>query len=124
MKGKRILLYVRVSTEEQARYGESIADQRQALSEWAKKHGCVVVHEFVDEGFSARKPYKSRPALCALLNAVENREAMPWCLRSLTDGSAISVTTTKSRRYWNDAACFGWQHWRIMKPKQAPAVLK
>lgn len=75
MKGKRILLYVRVSTEEQARYGESIADQRQALSEWAKKHGCVVVHEFVDEGFSARKPYKSRPALCALLNAVENREA-------------------------------------------------
>lgn len=75
MKGKRILLYVRVSTEEQARYGESIADQRQALSEWAKKHGCVVVHEFVDEGFSARKPYKSRPALCALLDAVENREA-------------------------------------------------
>lgn len=75
LKGKRVILYMRVSTEEQARHGESIVDQRQALREWAKKHSCVVAHEFIDEGFSARKPYKSRPALCALLAAVERQEA-------------------------------------------------
>lgn len=75
LKGKRVLLYMRVSTEEQARNGESIIDQRQALLSWAKKNGCVVVQEFADEGFSARKSYKSRPALCALLDAVERQEA-------------------------------------------------
>lgn len=75
LQGKRILTYLRVSTEEQARNGESIADQRQALRKWAEQNGCVIVHEFADEGFSARKPYRSRPALCALLNAVERQEA-------------------------------------------------
>ena len=34
LQGKRILTYLRVSTEEQARNGESIADQRQALRKW------------------------------------------------------------------------------------------
>ena len=62
LQGKRILTYLRVSTEEQARNGESIADQRQALRKWAEQNGCVIVHEFADEGFSARKPYRSRPA--------------------------------------------------------------
>ena len=75
LKGKHVILYMRVSTEEQARHGESIVDQRQALKEWTKKHDCVIAHEFIDEGFSARKPYKSRPALCALLAAVERQEA-------------------------------------------------
>lgn len=75
LHGKRIITYLRVSTEEQARNGESIADQRQALRKWADQNGCVIVHEFADEGFSARKPYRSRPALCALLDAVERQEA-------------------------------------------------
>lgn len=74
MKGKRVLLYVRVSTDEQARHGESVLDQAQALHSWAQKHGCIVAGEYHDEGFSARKSYRSRPALLELLSAVERGE--------------------------------------------------
>ena len=89
LKGKRVLLYARVSTEEQARNGESILDQKQALDAWVKKHGCIVAGCFVDEGFSARKPYKSRPALCALLSAVET-------------GSVDAIVFTKLDRWFRN----------------------
>ena len=75
MQGKRVLLYIRVSTDEQARHGESILDQSQALHAWAQKQGCIIAGEYHDEGFSARKSYKSRPALSDLLASVERREA-------------------------------------------------
>ena len=75
MQGKRVLLYIRVSTDEQARHGESILDQAQALHAWAQRQGCIVAGEYHDEGFSARKSYKSRPALSDLLGAVEQGEA-------------------------------------------------
>lgn len=74
MKGKRVLLYVRVSTDEQARHGESVLDQSQALHKWCEDHGCIIAGEYHDEGFSARKSYKSRPALLELLSAVERGE--------------------------------------------------
>ncbi len=66
--GKRIALYARVSTEEQAKHGESIDDQIFALKQWAEDHQCIVVDQFVDAGFSAHKSYRSRPALRALLD--------------------------------------------------------
>ena len=34
-----IALYCRVSTDEQAKHGESIGDQQQALIRWASEHG-------------------------------------------------------------------------------------
>lgn len=73
--GLRVLLYVRVSTEEQARHGESVQDQMQALAAWAEQHHCHVIGTYTDEGFSARKPYHTRPALRDLLAAVEQRRA-------------------------------------------------
>lgn len=74
--GKRVLLYARVSTDDQAHRGESIADQLQALTAWAKEHKCRVVREpFVDAGYSAHKSYKTRPALCRLLECVQSKEA-------------------------------------------------
>lgn len=75
ISGLNVILYARVSTEEQARFGESIVDQTQALNRWADSHRCHVVHTYTDEGFSARKPYQSRPALRDLLASVERREA-------------------------------------------------
>lgn len=50
----RAALYVRVSTEEQAQEGQSIAAQLKALREYAAGHGLAVAAEFVDEGASAR----------------------------------------------------------------------
>ena len=68
----RAAIYVRVSTEEQARHGYSIVAQLEALRKYSESHHYVVIGEFIDEGISARKSYKKRPALLRLLEAVQN----------------------------------------------------
>lgn len=68
---KRAALYARVSTEEQARHGYSIGAQIENLRAYAKEHSYQIVGEYIDEGISARKPYKKRPALLQLLEAVQ-----------------------------------------------------
>lgn len=68
---KRIFLYVRVSTEEQAVHGLSIEAQTAALEEWAKANGHKVVGIYTDAGISARKPAKKRPELQRLLADVQ-----------------------------------------------------
>lgn len=107
MKGKRILLYVRVSTDEQARHGESILDQAQALHKWAEQHGCIIVGEYHDEGFSARKSYKSRPALSELLSAVERGEAdavvftkLDRWFRNLKDYYKVQEILERHKVFW------------------------
>lgn len=71
---KRAALYIRVSTEEQARHGLSLADQRTALEDYARAHGMVIAGIYEDAGVSARKPYKKRPALLRLLSDIEARK--------------------------------------------------
>ncbi len=63
-------LYIRVSTEEQAQHGLSVEAQTAALREWAKKEKVKVVGEYIDAGFSARKPASTRPELQRMLNDV------------------------------------------------------
>ena len=70
----RVALYIRVSTEEQSRHGLSLEDQRNALIEYAKSHGMQIVEIYEDAGISARKPYKSRPALLRLLDDVKSKK--------------------------------------------------
>lgn len=69
---KRAALYARVSTDEQARHGYSIGAQVTALRDYAKNHHYVIAGEYIDEGISARKSYKKRPALLQLLEAVQD----------------------------------------------------
>lgn len=64
---KRVFLYVRVSTEEQAIHGLSIEAQTAALEEWARANRHKVVGTYVDAGISARKPASKRPELQRLL---------------------------------------------------------
>ena len=64
---KRVFLYVRVSTEEQAIHGLSIEAQTAALEEWAKSNGHQVVDIYTDAGISARKSAAKRPELQRLL---------------------------------------------------------
>lgn len=64
---KRVFLYVRVSTEEQALHGLSIEAQTQALQSWAGSNGHEVAGLYVDAGISARKPAAKRPELQRLL---------------------------------------------------------
>lgn len=64
---KRVFLYVRVSTEEQAIHGLSIEAQTAALEEWARANRHKVVGVYIDAGISARKPASKRPELQRLL---------------------------------------------------------
>ena len=64
---KRVFLYARVSTEEQAIHGLSIEAQVTSLHEWAKANGHKIVDTYVDAGISARKPASKRPELQRLL---------------------------------------------------------
>lgn len=70
----RAALYIRVSTEEQARNGLSLGDQRTSLLTYAKAHDMTVAGIYEDAGISARKPYKKRPALLRLLADVEAKK--------------------------------------------------
>ena len=58
---KRAGLYIRVSTDEQARHGFSLGEQRHTLEEYAARNGFTVVDTYADEGASARKEYKRIP---------------------------------------------------------------
>ena len=67
---KRVFLYIRVSTEEQAIHGLSIEAQTAALEEWARANRHKVVGIYIDAGISARKPASKRPELQRLLDDV------------------------------------------------------
>jgi site-specific DNA recombinase len=64
----RAALYIRVSTEEQAEEGYSLAAQERAGRAYALAHGWEVVRLFTDEGISGRSA--KRPGLIALRAAV------------------------------------------------------
>lgn len=67
---KRVFLYTRVSTEEQAIHGLSIEAQTESLERWAASNGCKVVDIYTDAGISARKPASKRPELQRLLDDI------------------------------------------------------
>ena len=69
---KRVFLYIRVSTEEQAVHGLSIEAQTAALTEWAKANRHKVAGIYTDAGISARKPASRRPELQRLLEDVKS----------------------------------------------------
>ncbi len=58
---KRAILYARVSGDEQAKKGYSLADQRDALREWCSENGYEILDEVEDKGFSGA--YLERPGL-------------------------------------------------------------
>lgn len=103
---KRVALYCRVSTDEQAR-GESIADQLQALRRYASEHGHTIVGEFLDEGYSAKKSYKTRPAIKALIASVERGETeliiftrLDRWIRSMRDYYSVQDILDKHNVQW------------------------
>ena len=68
---KRAALYIRVSSDEQARHGLSLGEQRADLLKYAESHGYAVVDVYADEGATARKAIKQRRELQRLLADVE-----------------------------------------------------
>lgn len=56
------IAYVRVSTEEQARDGQSLAAQRAAIANWAAANAVDVVAWHEDAGVGSAVPFEDRPA--------------------------------------------------------------
>lgn len=66
----RAAMYLRVSTDEQARSGLGLADQRARGEAMAQLHGWDPPRAFLDEGVSGTKDERKRAGLRALLAAV------------------------------------------------------
>lgn len=78
-------LYIRVSTDEQAREGFSIEAQKRVLNAWASIKGAESVIEYVDDGYSAKN--LNRPAIQQLIRDCESQKidsVIVWRLDRLT----------------------------------------
>ncbi len=75
MKDEKIIraaIYIRVSTQDQARNGFSLQAQQERLLEHCKEQNYKVVDIYKDEGKSARTKLKNRKDLIRLLDDVKN----------------------------------------------------
>lgn len=71
MQKIRCAIYDRVSTELQVKEGLSLDAQREALTEYALRHGYEIIGYYTDEGITARKKMQNRRDLIRLLNDVK-----------------------------------------------------
>lgn len=69
MKAKRIAGYVRVSHDEQKKYGYSVQAQIERILRYAEETGSQLVEIYVDEGFTATK--MKRPDLLRMLDNLD-----------------------------------------------------
>lgn len=67
-----IALYIRVSTEDQAREGYSLGVQREYLEAFAKREGYEIFKVYCDDGISGYSD--RRPALQQLLKAAKSKK--------------------------------------------------
>ncbi|MEK5489049.1 recombinase family protein [Lysinibacillus sp. FSL M8-0355] len=70
---KRVAIYARVSTKEQAEEGYSIDEQKRLLTEWCDRNGYIVHEVYADRGISG-KSIKNRPALVQLLDDAKHKK--------------------------------------------------
>lgn len=67
----KVFLYLRVSSEEQAKHGYSLDAQEEALKKFCENNKHIILGIYRDEGISGRKPYTKRPAMVQLLQDLE-----------------------------------------------------
>lgn len=70
---KRVAIYARVSTTEQAEEGYSIDEQERLLTEWCERNGYIVHEVYADRGISG-KSITNRPALVQLLDDAKHKK--------------------------------------------------
>lgn len=67
---KRVALYIRVSSEQQAKHGDSLREQQDTLEEYVKSQKDMIVHStYIDDGISGQK--LDRDEFTRLLNDVK-----------------------------------------------------
>ncbi|PDH70263.1 hypothetical protein TY90_21730, partial [Bacillus licheniformis] len=68
----RAAIYVRVSTEEQAKEGYSISAQIQRLEDFARSQDWVVFDHYIDDGYSAKN--LNRPDMNRMIKDIRERK--------------------------------------------------
>lgn len=68
----RVAIYIRVSTDRQAKEGDSLEAQEKALTDYAKEHNYIIVDTYIDGGESGQKI--KRTNLQRMLHDVEYRK--------------------------------------------------
>lgn len=94
MKIKKVAIYARVSTEEQASEGYSIAAQLQTLRQYANLYNWVIADEYVDEGISG-KNITGRPAMQRLVADIEQDKfhaVLVWKISRLSRNMLDTLT--------------------------------
>jgi site-specific DNA recombinase len=71
-KGLRVFVYVRVSTQEQAKEGYSIDEQIERLRDYCKALGWIIVKVYTDAGYSGGNT--DRPALQDMIRDIEEKK--------------------------------------------------
>ncbi len=74
MRAKRIAGYVRVSHDEQKKYGYSVQAQIERIQRYAEETGSQLVEIYVDEGFTATK--MKRPDLLRMLDELDTFDVL------------------------------------------------
>lgn len=99
---KRVLAYVRVSTDEQRSSGAGLAAQRDAILAECQRRGWQLVEVIEDAGYSARD--LKRPGVQLALDALSRGEAdalvvakLDRLSRSMVDFAGIMATAQKQR---------------------------
>lgn len=99
----KVALYIRVSTEEQAREGYSLAAQEKALREKCDREGWEVFAVYADRGISG-KDITHRPAMQAMLAVASQHEfdiILVWALSRFTRSVADLYNTYDQMRKWD-----------------------
>lgn len=77
---EKAVIYVRVSSEEQAKHGFSIENQKRQCEEFAERNNYCVIKTFVDEGKSAKN-----------LDRPEIQDLMAFCSKKKNDVKAVII---------------------------------
>jgi hypothetical protein len=89
----RAILYARVSTDEQARCGYSLAQQLEALREYAAREGYQIVKEISDPRQSGAS--LERPGMDRVRDLLAGGASL-WCWHRTAIGSPASLPTITS----------------------------
>ncbi|MFH1925756.1 MAG: recombinase family protein [Chloroflexota bacterium] len=84
----RAALYTRVSSQEQAQHGVSLAEQKERLEAWAKMEGWEVANIFTDEGYTG---------------GTDNRPDLQRLMHDAKAGLFNIVAVTKIDRFFRNA---------------------
>ena len=100
---KRVAIYIRVSTLDQAREGYSLEAQESTLRKWCDDHGYTIHDLYADRGISG-KDIEHRPDMCRLMRDAKNGcfdMVIFWALSRFTRSVRDLYDTMTKFQLWN-----------------------